>query len=144
MKTGKGAVAGSEETLSTTELDNGIFAKVPLKAGERMLYDAATAVEFPIHIYSRMWELQELTNNTYLENVLAWIDRYSFGCDGPGGEFSFWVSGTWCSTALHGGKWGHRYRCEAEAPLGLLSCSSADARFIDDGMYFEARRERRW
>ena len=65
MKTGKGAVAGSEETLSTTELDNGIFAKVPLKAGERMLYDAATAVEFPIHIYSRMWELQELTNLAY-------------------------------------------------------------------------------
>ena len=71
-KTGKEAVTWAE----TDESDNGIFAKVPLNAGERMLYDAATAIKFPYHIYSRMWELQNLTDNEYLEDVLEWIDRY--------------------------------------------------------------------
>lgn len=98
-----GSSSFDPKALTDGEGDNGIFAKIAMKPGERMMFDAATAIEFPYYNYARMWEVAVQTDNEYLEGVMEWLDRYSFGCDGPGGEYSLWVSGASKMTLLNHG-----------------------------------------
>ena len=72
--------------MKTDKQDNGVFAVKDLKAGDRFLYDAATAMEFPYHIYEGIDRLADATDNTNFQAVVDWIDRYAFGCYGAGGE----------------------------------------------------------
>lgn len=46
-------------------------------------------MEFPFHIYDGIDRLAEETKNEHFQSVVDWIDRYAFGCNGAGGEFSY-------------------------------------------------------
>jgi len=99
----KGDEVEGAEWMATDKEDNGVFATKDLKAGDRFLYDAATAMEFPFHIYDGIDRLAEETKNEHFQSVVDWIDRYAFGCNGAGGEFSYWVSASSRMTMVNHG-----------------------------------------
>ena len=83
-----GAAAAAGETIK----DMGIFATRDMKKGSRLLFDSATGMEIPDHMWDGLERLGEETDNAHFRNFIDWAERYGFACVGDGGERSTWVS----------------------------------------------------
>ena len=84
--------SGDAAAAAEVEADKGVYTLVDIAAGSALGDDGTTSFEFTEEVYTALDNVVAATGHVHLKNVLAWADRYSYGCVTEGGALSYWVS----------------------------------------------------